>query len=86
MPMLHSSALRGAHANMRHTILILILILLAGCGSKGALYLPDEEAEVQALAPAVPPPIDDGIELNVDDEDLEPEVGDKSYDEEDEAQ
>ena len=77
MPVLHSSALRGAHANMRHTILILTLILLAGCGSKGALYLPDEEAEAQAAPPAAPPSIDDGIKLDVDDEDLEPEVGGK---------
>ncbi len=27
---------------MRHLSLLLILVLLAGCGSKGPLYLPEE--------------------------------------------
>ena len=81
--MLHSAALREAQANMRYTILLLILALLTGCGSKGALYLPAGEEEA---APAQPPSIDEGIELDTGDEDLEPEVGDKSYDDEDDEQ
>ena len=60
--------------NMRNTILILTLALLAGCGSKGALYLPDGQAEA---APAPPPSIDDGVELDTGEEDLEPRTGDK---------
>ncbi len=68
---------------MRHTILILALALLTACGSKGALYLPAGEAEV---APAPPPSIDEGVELDTGDEDLEPRAGDKSYDDEDNEQ
>ena len=49
--MLHSAALREAHANMRHTILILTLVLLTGCGSKGALYLPAAEGEAAKTGP-----------------------------------
>jgi len=72
---------------MRRTILLLTLALLAGCGSKGALYLPAEEEEAAPAPPPPPPPsIDEGIELDTGDQDLEPGVGDKSYDEEDEAQ
>ena len=78
--MLHSAAPREAHTNMRHTILILILALLTGCGSKGALYLPAAEAEA---APAQPPSVDEGVRLDTGDEDLEPEVGDKAYEDED---
>lgn len=72
--MLHSAALREAHANMRHTILILTLALLTGCGSKGALYLPAGEEEA---APTQAPSIDEGVELDTGDEDLDPEAGDK---------
>ncbi len=78
MLVLHSATLREAHANMRHAILILTLALLAGCGSKGALYLPAAEEEA---APAQPPSIDEGVQLDTGDEDLEPEVGDKYYEE-----
>lgn len=63
---------------MRHTILILTLALLAGCGSKGELYLTDGE---ETKAPPSPPSIDEGTRLDTGDEDLEPEVGDKDYEE-----
>jgi predicted small lipoprotein YifL len=59
---------------MRHTILILTLVFLTGCGSKGALYLP--EGEEQA-APPPPPSLDEGVELDTGEEDLEPGAGDK---------
>lgn len=32
---------------MRYTTLILILVLIVGCGSKGPLYLPEEEAAAE---------------------------------------
>ena len=32
-----------------------VTLLLAGCGQKGALYLPDKNAQV-VTTPAVPPP------------------------------
>ncbi|UCH48606.1 MAG: lipoprotein [Betaproteobacteria bacterium] len=38
---------------MRYTTLILTLVLIAGCGSKGPLYLPEEEpAETQSAEDA----------------------------------
>ena len=36
---------------MRHILLILTLVVLTGCGSKGALFLPkDETAEAQPVS------------------------------------
>lgn len=51
---------------MRYTLLILTLVLLSGCGSKGPLFLPkDESASAQAVStkpeaaqPAEAPPSD----------------------------
>ncbi len=42
--MLHSATLPGASLIMRYTTLLLTLVLIAGCGSKGPLYLPKEES------------------------------------------
>ena len=46
-PVLHSAALPEVHLIMRYTTLILILALIVGCGSKGPLYLPEEEAAAE---------------------------------------
>lgn len=35
---------------MRYKLLTLTLILMAGCGSQGALYLPEEEPDVNQPA------------------------------------
>ena len=46
--MLHSATLPGAHSSMRYLLLMLTLVLVTGCGSKGPLFLPkDESADSQ---------------------------------------
>ena len=52
--MLHSAPLPRASLTMRHTLLILILVVLTGCGSKGALFLPKDEAADAQPASAQP--------------------------------
>ena len=48
--MLHSATLPGARLTMRYATLILTLVLINGCGSKGPLYLPEEDAAAEQPA------------------------------------
>ena len=80
---INSAAPRGTHAHMRLKTLLLALVFaagcgslvfVAGCGSKGALYLPEGQ---ESSAPASPPSIDSGIQLDSGEEIPDPKEDDK---------
>ena len=52
--MLHSAPLSRVRSTMRRLSLILTLVMLTGCGSKGALFLPKDEAADAQPASAQP--------------------------------
>jgi len=54
MPVLHSAPLSRVRPTMRQILLILTLVVLSGCGSKGALFLPKDEAADAQPASAQP--------------------------------
>jgi predicted small lipoprotein YifL len=48
-------------------LILLLALMLAGCGQRGPLYLPDENAPV--AAPASAPPPADALETELEEED-----------------
>jgi len=75
---LHSPRLPRARSNMRYILLILTLALAAGCGSKGALFLPAKEpaaAQPAAAQPGAPQdaekePFPEPVEEQEDEDDV----------------